>query len=46
MKKPRMEEVISLLVEARAFDRERVEKTAKKIEEAYRRGQSTLDRWF
>jgi len=24
----------------------RVEKTAKKIEEVYRRGQSTLDRWF
>jgi len=46
MKKPRMEEVISFLVEERDFDRERVEKTAKKIEEAYRRGQSTLDRWF
>lgn len=46
MKKPRAEEVISFLVEERDFDRERVEKTAKKIEEAYRRGQSTLDRWF
>ncbi|OYV12001.1 MAG: flap endonuclease-1, partial [Methanosaeta sp. ASO1] len=34
------------LVEERDFDRERVEKTAKKIEEVYRRGQSTLDRWF
>ena len=46
MKKPRTDDVISFLVEERDFDRERVEKTAKKIEEVYRRGQSTLDRWF
>lgn len=46
MKKPRQEEIVSFLVEERDFDRERVEKTAKKIEEVYRRGQSTLDRWF
>jgi len=46
MKKPRPDDVVSFLVEERDFDRERVEKTVKKIEEAYRRGQSTLDRWF
>lgn len=46
MNKPCPEEAISFLVEERDFDRERVERTAKKIEEVYRRGQSTLDRWF
>ncbi|MRR36871.1 flap endonuclease-1 [bacterium] len=46
MKKPQLEDLVSFLVEERDFDRERVEKTAKKIEEVYRRGQSTLDRWF
>jgi len=46
MKKPRFDEIVSFLVEERDFDRERVEKTAAKLEEAYRRGQSTLDRWF
>jgi flap endonuclease-1 len=46
MKKPCVDEVVSFLVGERDFDRERVEKTAKKIEEVYRRGQSTLDRWF
>jgi hypothetical protein len=33
-------------VDDRDFDAERVERTAKRLEEAYRRGQSTLDRWF
>ena len=46
MKKPQLEDLVSFLAEERDFDRERVEKTAKKIEEVYRRGQSTLDRWF
>ena len=46
MKKPRVDEIVSFLVEERDFDRERVEKTAAKLEEAYKRGQSTLDRWL
>jgi flap endonuclease-1 len=46
MKKPRVQEIVSFLVDERDFDGERVEKTAKRLEEAYRRGQSTLDRWF
>ncbi len=46
LKKPRIEEIISFLVEERDFDPERVEKTAKRLEEVYRSGQSTLDRWF
>jgi len=46
MKKPRVDEIVSFLVEERDFDRERVEKTAAKLEEAYKRGQSTLDQWL
>ena len=46
MKKPRVDEIVSFLVEERDFDRERVEKTARRLEEEYKRGQSTLDRWF
>ena len=46
MKKPRVDEIVSFLVEERDFDRERVEKTAGRLEEVYTRGQSTLDRWF
>jgi flap endonuclease-1 len=46
MKKPRVDEIISFLVEERDFDPDRVEKTALRLEEVYRRGQSTLDRWF
>ena len=46
MKKPRVDEIVSFLVEERDFDRERVEKTAGRLEEVYKRGQSTLDRWF
>ncbi|TFH49474.1 MAG: flap structure-specific endonuclease, partial [Methanothrix sp.] len=46
MKKPRVDEIVSFLVEERDFDRERVEKTAGRLEEEYKRGQSTLDRWF
>jgi flap endonuclease-1 len=46
MKKPRVDEIVSFLVEERDFDQERVEKTAHRLEEVYRSGQSTLDRWF
>lgn len=46
LKKPRTDEIISFLVEERDFDPERVEKTAKRLEEVYRIGQSTLDHWF
>ena len=46
MKKPRVDEIVSFLVEERDFDSERVEKTARRLEEVYRSGQSTLDRWF
>jgi flap endonuclease-1 len=46
MKKPRVDEIVSFLVDERDFDKDRVEKTALRLEEEYRRGQSTLDRWF
>ena len=45
MKKPSVDEIVSFLVEERDFDQERVKKTAGRLEEVYRRGQSTLDRW-
>ncbi|HUI40212.1 MAG TPA: flap endonuclease-1 [Methanothrix sp.] len=44
--RPRVDEILSFLVDERDFDRERVEKTVSRLEEAYRRGQSTLERWF
>jgi flap endonuclease-1 len=46
MKKPCVDEIVSFLVDERDFDGARVEKTAKRLEEVYQRGQSTLDRWF
>ncbi len=46
MNKPGVDQIVSFLVEERDFDQERVEKTARRLEEVYRRGQSTLDRWF
>jgi flap endonuclease-1 len=46
LKKPVPEEIVSFLVDERDFDPERVEKTAKRLEEVYRSGQSTLDHWF
>lgn len=46
LRKPRVDEIVSFLVEERDFDHERVEKTARRLEEVYRSGQSTLDRWF
>ena len=45
MARPRVDQIVSFLVEERDFDRERVEKTAHRLEEVYRSGQSTLDRW-
>jgi hypothetical protein len=46
MSKPKVEEVLSFLSGERDFDEGRVEKTAHRLEEAYKVGQSTLDRWF
>jgi flap endonuclease-1 len=46
MSKPKVEEVVSFLCGERDFDVGRVEKTAHRLEEAYKVGQSTLDRWF
>ncbi|MDD2834908.1 MAG: flap endonuclease-1 [Methanothrix sp.] len=46
MKKPRVDEIVSFLVDERDFDKDRVEKTALRLLEEYKRGQSTLDRWF
>jgi flap endonuclease-1 len=44
--KPRLDEIIAFLCSERDFTEERVEKTALRLEEVYRSGQSTLDRWF
>ncbi len=44
--RPNIKEIVSFLADERDFDPERVEKTAKRLEEVYRSGQSTLDRWF
>ncbi|RQW80169.1 MAG: flap endonuclease-1 [Methanothrix sp.] len=46
MKKPSLDEIVSFLVEERDFDQERVERTANRLAEVYKRGQSTLDHWF
>ena len=46
MSKPSVDEVEAFLVGERDFDQDRVQKTTKKLEEVYRSGQSTLDRWF
>ena len=46
MKKPRVDEIVSFLVFERDFDEERVLKTAQRLEEVCKRGQSTLDRWL
>lgn len=46
MSKPMRDEVISFLSEERNFDVDRVEKTVRRLEEAYKVGQSTLDRWL
>lgn len=46
MTRPSVKEIVSFLSDERDFDPERVEKTARRLEEVYRSGQSTLDRWF
>jgi flap endonuclease-1 len=44
--RPNVKEIVSFLAGERDFDPERVEKTARRLEEVYKSGQSTLDRWF
>ncbi len=46
MTRPHVDQIVSFLVEERDFDGGRVEKTAHRLEEVYRSGQSTLDRWI
>jgi flap endonuclease-1 len=46
MKKPNVDEIVSFLSGERDFDEGRVDRTAKRLVEAYKVGQSTLDRWF
>jgi flap endonuclease-1 len=46
MSRPKMEGIVSFLSGERDFDPERVEKTASRLEEAFKVGQSTLDRWL
>ncbi len=46
MSKPKTDEIVSFLSGERDFDSVRVEKTAQRLEEAYKVGQSTLDRWL
>jgi len=44
--RPNMKGIMSFLVDERDFDPGRVEKVASRLEEVYRSGQSTLDKWF
>ena len=44
--KPNVKDIMSFLVDERDFDPVRVEKIASRLEEVYRSGQSTLDKWF
>lgn len=46
MSRPRIDEIVSFLVDERSFDLERVEKTVSRLDEVYKSGQCTLDRWF
>ncbi len=46
MKKPSAEKILSFLCDERDFSQERVEKATKRLEEAMKVGQSTLDKWF
>ncbi len=46
MSRPRIDEIVSFLVDERDFDLERVEKTVNRLDEVYKSGQCTLDRWF
>lgn len=46
MSRPRIDEIVSFLVDERDFDLERVQKTVNRLDEVYKSGQCTLDRWF
>ncbi|MFB2351258.1 hypothetical protein, partial [Priestia megaterium] len=46
MSRPRIDEIVSFLVDERDFDLERVKKTVNRLDEVYKSGQCTLDRWF
>jgi flap endonuclease-1 len=46
MKKPSAEKILGFLCDERDFSPERVEKAVKRLEEAMKVGQSTLDKWF
>lgn len=46
MKKPSAEKILEFLCDERDFSPERVEKAVKRLEEAMKVGQSTLDKWF
>jgi flap endonuclease-1 len=46
MKRPNAEEILAFLCDERDFSSERVEKAVKRLEEAMKVGQSTLDKWF
>ncbi len=46
IRRPDVSGIVSFLAGERDFDPERVEKTARRLEEVYKSGQSTLDRWF
>ena len=46
MKKPNAEKILAFLCDERDFSQERVEKATKRLEEAMKVGQSTLDKWF
>ena len=46
MKRPDAEKVMAFLCDERDFSQERVEKAVKRLEEAMKVGQSTLDKWF
>jgi flap endonuclease-1 len=44
--KPNTDAIFSFLVDERDFDEDRVEKVVGRLEEVYKRGQSTLDYWL
>lgn len=45
-KKPSAERILGFLCDERDFSQERVKKAVKRLEEAVKVGQSTLDKWF
>jgi flap endonuclease-1 len=46
IKKPNAKKILEFLCDERDFSQERVEKAVKRLEEAMKVGQSTLDKWF